>query len=206
MEISADGRAGDRGDAAFRSPRCGRRGSVLGRRTRLRRGPLRRRAAHGRWVACRRDAARLQRPHACARIWRRGIHRAPRHRVFLELLRPAPVSSGARPSTTANHRRRMLLRRCPRGCLTPAPRLRAGRPSRPHRDQRDRERRHRREHRGRAGVRRGLLFRSGPQPRRLAPGVAAVESSQHALGWHRIVARGCRSDRHSWRAMEDRGW
>ena len=56
----------------------------------------------------------------------------------------------------------------------------------------------------RARRRRGLLFGSDRQPRRQVPGVAAVESSQHAVGRHRAVGRGVQSRRIARLAREDR--
>ena len=78
-------------------------------------------------------------------------------------------------------------------------------PDRRSRDDAEQQRRSSRDSRcDRAGRRRRLLFGSDRQPRRQVPGVAAVASSQHAVGRDRVVGRGVQSGRIDRLAREGR--
>ena len=156
----------------------------------------------GRYVVVRRTpdgtddrchATAVQRPDKGARVrWRRICGRR-RHRVLLELRRPAPLPSGsaARSPTPITPGSRPALRgRRPR----PPPRtadLRARGPQdRPRSGEHDCSRRCRRSSPGRRPRgRQRLLLLAAPQPGRLAPGMAHLESSQHALGRDRALGR-----------------
>ena len=127
-------------------------------------------------------------------IRRRGLLR--------ELRRSACVPTRSERTAHSHHagRRRSAVRRRHDRSTSQSPRLRPGRPSRngqrsSQHDRRDRPRSRRRGRR--AGVRKRFLRLSVGQPGRFDPGLAVLESPQHALGSHGAVDGGHRRRRNA---------